>query len=894
VKITLRLAVPACLLFISGAATAATSNPLDTLAPMTWFEVPSSAVATSGEMYQYPAGTYFGNTTNIRFFDESGASYDDLHNRMIVFGGGHSDYAGNEIMTFDISALKWIRLNDPSPRFDTTGVIERSGYYPDANGNPDPQQPRSRHSYWSQIYVPTIDRYCAIGAFGTFPQGLAAPHVDCFDFATKSWSQKADAPNAGGLLTATFDPATNRIWVMGNRANSTGFLAEWDAVTDTWTKRTTNSSGVNDRSGPLLDTKRRRLVFLGGGAVRMFDLTQPGMLTSQLLTLQGDTEIANRDRPGFAYDTVNDKYVAYSGVEGGGTRDIYVIDPDTWTSTRTTLAGAVAPAIPASVDTGGWFNGIYGRLAYIPTKNAFIFINNHIKDSVFFFKLSSAGGAALASSLNPSFGGEAVTFLANVTGSAPAGTVTFTDNGVTIPGCAGLALSGLGDTRGADCATSALAAGSHSIEAAYSGDSVNSPSIAALTQVVVSTAPGVATILNNPYGPVNVQGATLSGNAISNFSQNSVIQLGPSGGAGPMVITFDSLNLGPGAVLNIRPGAAGQVVMLVNNDANPALIAGILSGENFLSVDPPLLSVKSPGGITIRPGAAIANYTGIDLDTLGATWFDGNALVNDGAIDSGVGLTVAASKVTGGGEFSGDDITFHTYGNIHNPVNGAHFLDNGILLKSGQTPPTSVALTINAYGTAPQALNFHLLGNATVWMPSQWPSTLAWPVNNAVVDPGQSRPPGISDPGYGGGSMIVQAEGSLALSDGGTRDFVFPGGIVLKSNVSIDLLGVAMNQGWTTSGKSFQGVFLEAPVIESSVGTFDVFGNDLNWINFSTLPSTPVRTFDLFRNADGSASFAPANATAPHLNTYSVLSETAANGGCWTCLVDTQPVYVGP
>ena len=126
----------------------------------------------------------------------------------------------------------------------------------------------------------------------------------------------------------------------------------------------------------------------------MFDLALSGMLASQLITLHGDAEIVNRDRPGFAYDPVNDKYVAYSGVEGGGTRDIYIIDPVTWTSTRTTLGGSVAPATPASVDTGGWFNGIYGRLAYIPTKNAFIFINNHIKDTVFFFKLSSDAGAS--------------------------------------------------------------------------------------------------------------------------------------------------------------------------------------------------------------------------------------------------------------------------------------------------------------------------------------------------------------------------------------------------------------------------------------------------------------------------------------------------------------------
>ena len=115
---------------------------------------------------------------------------------MVVFGGGHNDYAGNEIMVFDIESLRWMRINDPSPRLDPDGAIERSGYYPDANGNPDLQQPRSRHSYWSALYVPTIDRYCAISAFATFPHRAWPQHVDCFDFNTKLWSQKADAPNA--------------------------------------------------------------------------------------------------------------------------------------------------------------------------------------------------------------------------------------------------------------------------------------------------------------------------------------------------------------------------------------------------------------------------------------------------------------------------------------------------------------------------------------------------------------------------------------------------------------------------------------------------------------------------------------------------------------------------
>ena len=87
---------------------------------------------------------------------------------------------------------------------------------------------------------------------------------------------------------------------------------------------------------------------------------------------------------------------------------------------------------------------------------------------------------------------------------------------------------------------------------------------------------------------------------------------------------------------------------------------------------------------------------------------------------------------------------------------------------------------------------------------------------------------------------------------------------------------------------------MEAPILTTSIGEFDVYGNDLNWINFSTFPATTVQTFRLVRNANGSAGFAPANSTAPHLNTYSLLTETAANGGCWTCLVNSQPIYVGP
>ena len=91
----------------------------------------------------------------------------------------------------------------------------------------------------------------------------------------------------------------------------------------------------------------------------------------------------------------------------------------------------------------------------------------------------------LASSLNPSAFGQAVTFTATVIGNAPTGTITFLDGGTQI-GSAALSAGK------ATFATSALAVGSHAITARYGGDANNVASTsAALTQTVNTAADSV-------------------------------------------------------------------------------------------------------------------------------------------------------------------------------------------------------------------------------------------------------------------------------------------------------------------------------------------------------------------------------------------------------------------
>jgi hypothetical protein len=135
----------------------------------------------------------------------------------------------------------------------------------------------------------------------------------------------------------------------------------------------------------------------------------------------------------------------------------------------------------------------------------------------------SAGGSqgtsttTLASAPNPSGVGATVTFTATVSGTAPTGTVGFTDNGATLGECAAVALSGSGNVRTAVCATSALGAGAHSVVATYSGDGANTGSTSnTLVQNVAATATttGLASSANpSPAGAAVTFTATVSGSA---------------------------------------------------------------------------------------------------------------------------------------------------------------------------------------------------------------------------------------------------------------------------------------------------------------------------------------------------------------------------------------------
>lgn len=177
-------------------------------------------------------------------------------------------------------------------------------------------------------------------------------------------------------------------------------------------------------------------------------------------------------------------------------------------SESTLMAGSGA-------ETGGTRWGDYSSLSLDPADDCTFWYTNEYflpgasvswRTRIASFRFASCGASlaststTVSSSKNPTNVGESVTFTASVTPSAATGTVTFFD-GTTSLGTAQLS-GGM-----ATLPTTALAAGSHSISASYSGDATYSGSTStAITQTVNAT--GSFTLSASPASQSVSRGGT--------------------------------------------------------------------------------------------------------------------------------------------------------------------------------------------------------------------------------------------------------------------------------------------------------------------------------------------------------------------------------------------------
>lgn len=352
----------------------AASGPLDTLQPGQWFEAPNSLMETVDPC---PSNScvYSGSQKNVVNAWNS-AALDTIRDRLIVWGGGHVDYGGNEVYAFDIGTLSWSRLTNPS-----TNIADNVDPYPDGRPNP-------RHTYGTPVFIPTADRYWVAGG-SVWQIGSCIGDIWMYNFNASppenGWEHQVSTfqgdrfGDCGGL--AAYDPGKDRVLLLAKLGGTAQLFAfNPNNRSAPWSTLNGNTQRLAYQMGAV-DTKRRKLVVVGAGATWAFNIDQSGAPRTVLST-SGATSIESADGPGVTYDPVSDRIVAWSGGQ-----NVYTLNMDTLVWELRTPTNAVNPG---SVTASG---GTWGRFQYVPSKNVFVLLNSTTKN-VFFYKLSSATGIA--------------------------------------------------------------------------------------------------------------------------------------------------------------------------------------------------------------------------------------------------------------------------------------------------------------------------------------------------------------------------------------------------------------------------------------------------------------------------------------------------------------------
>ena len=103
--------------------------------------------------------TVMGGEMNRIIYAWSSFAWDSNRSDMIIYGGGHANYGGNDVYTWNGSNLLWERSSLPS-RVDLTLV---GGYFYGFAADGAMNAPQSAHTYDNTVFLKTSDRYLTFG-----------------------------------------------------------------------------------------------------------------------------------------------------------------------------------------------------------------------------------------------------------------------------------------------------------------------------------------------------------------------------------------------------------------------------------------------------------------------------------------------------------------------------------------------------------------------------------------------------------------------------------------------------------------------------------------------------------------------------------------------------------
>lgn len=202
----LGVALPICL--TSAALGADLQRLQDLLAPLpagSWVKANTGAFSSA-----FPRGSVavdYAPYTNPAFIVPAWSSFawDSTRGDLLLFGGGHANYAGNEVYVWSGASGTWHLGSLPSQ-------LDAQGYIPDNSA------PMSAHTYDNNQYLPVNDRFLDMGG-AAFPGGGAGVAIVGGQLVVTGpwlWNPAlADGTKVGGTSGSGYDPITpgGNMWV---------------------------------------------------------------------------------------------------------------------------------------------------------------------------------------------------------------------------------------------------------------------------------------------------------------------------------------------------------------------------------------------------------------------------------------------------------------------------------------------------------------------------------------------------------------------------------------------------------------------------------------------------------------------------------------------------------
>lgn len=270
-------------------------------------------VAPDPALRAMPGSSYASLPQSV-IYAWSGFAWDSQRGDLIIYGGGHANYAGNEVYRFSGTTMRWELASLPSAVEKIPNFRGEGNFVPvDGALNAPP----SAHTYDNTSYLPIADRVLMLGGAAFQSGGAYTLQVDATTSRATGpyfWDpSKADGTKVGGTTGSGVDPSTpgGEMWQNRDLAGNNAITAP--GIDLGYFSNVEGTSAVTQEGGKDVVYFTARL---GGGTsstlfrYEVADVADPSL---DRISIAGTNFNAPNAVGAAGYDPISKLYVAVGG-----------------------------------------------------------------------------------------------------------------------------------------------------------------------------------------------------------------------------------------------------------------------------------------------------------------------------------------------------------------------------------------------------------------------------------------------------------------------------------------------------------------------------------------------------------------------------------------------------